>query len=240
MNKSTVWTIVIVAAVVIIGGFWWMSMSAPNSGTAMNPTSTNTGNPTSTPGNNLQSLTLAGGELALSFDPSRFSLATTQDQVLVKSYIPPCDEGFSYCIYAASGTYAGTNFESAGIAIKKRTDLATERLCLNTPPSGYSAGTRPIASSTSDLYSASTFGNVGDAAAGHIAAGSEYRAFVRQSGTCYQFTTRVGQSQFANYPSGSIIQFTNADQAAMMGSLKSVLSGLHFAAGGTAVLFPGQ
>ena len=57
---------------------------------------------------------IAGGELMF-VQPADFGLAVHWDQLLVKSMIPPCDDGFDYCIYYYGDDFAGTNFRSAGV-----------------------------------------------------------------------------------------------------------------------------
>src|SRR5258708_11997428 len=51
-------------------------------------------------------------------------------------------------------------------------------------------------------YTTSVFSPIGDAAAGHYASGALYRLYLQDSSTCYEFETRLGQTQFANYPAG--------------------------------------
>lgn len=79
---------------------------------------------------------VAGGELMF-VRPADFGLALHRDQLLVRSVIPPCDEGFDYCLYHIGEEFAGTNFKSAGIRIERREDLETAAACLFTPPRGY-------------------------------------------------------------------------------------------------------
>src|SRR5690606_21204076 len=79
---------------------------------------------------------VAGGELMF-VRPADFGLAVHRDQMLVTSVIPPCDDGFDYCLYYLGEEFAGTNFRSAGIRIERREDLETAASCLTTPPRGY-------------------------------------------------------------------------------------------------------
>jgi hypothetical protein len=152
-----------------------------------------------------------------------YGLATNQTQILTHSYIPPCDSNFNYCLYYIGTDYQGTNFESAGLRIRKRTELLNERVCLDTPPAGFSSTTKPDSTTSADTYSTSVFSSIGDAAAGHYASGSLYRLFYRQTSSCYEFETRVGQSQFMNYPIGTIKEFTTANQAKVFSDLRQIL-----------------
>lgn len=161
--------------------------------------------------------------------PQDFGLATTPDQVLAKAYIPPCDQGFDYCLYYNGTAYQGTNFESAGLSIRKRPDLSSQSACLATQPQGYSG--LHATSTTQTSYAMSVFGPVGDAGAGHYASGQEYRLFT--NATCYQFDTRVGETQFANYPAGSITQFTDAERESMFATLRGILSNITLPGGVT-------
>ncbi len=169
---------------------------------------------------------ISDGTIIVSYPSKDFGLAVNATQILAKSYIPPCDDKFMYCLYATSTAYAGTNFESAGLRIEKRTDLKTERLCLETPPSGFDSSKKPDMSTSTNVYSSSVFASVGDAGAGHYAQGSLYRLFYRASDSCYELETRIGETQFANYPAGSIKEFTEADRTTVMSSLSKVLQGI--------------
>lgn len=163
-----------------------------------------------------------------------YGLATTPEQVLVKAYIPPCSEGFDYCLYRATTTYAGTNFESAGLSIRTRSDLSTKTSCLTTPPEGY-AGLTATTSEAAD-YATSVFAPLGDAGAGHYASGALYRLFAK--GSCTEFETRLGETQFANYPEGSIREFTDADRAAVKAEFAALLASVTLGSS-TPVVFPG-
>lgn len=176
--------------------------------------------------------TVAGGALSFMV-PGDFRLATTPEQVLVKSYIPPCSEGFEYCLYYNGSDYKGTNFESAGVSIVNRSDLAAENSCLTTAPENYTDLTPTT--QTTDTYSTSVFSPVGDAGAGHYATGSVYRLFVDTS--CFELETRIGQTQFENYPAGSIEKFTDADEQAVEGKLKQVLSNVRLTSTPNTVIF---
>jgi len=163
-----------------------------------------------------------------------FGLAVTPEQVLEKAYIPPCEEGFDYCLYYLGTDYEGTNFESAGLSIKARPDLTADT-CLAAPPSGY---TRQLEATTTrgEGYTASVMGPVGDAAVGHYTNGSVYR--LHFDDTCYEFVTRIGETQFANYPPGAIKEFTAADREAMMQKLQGLLDTVKLTETGVPVVFP--
>jgi len=175
--------------------------------------------------------TVSDGVITLGVPTSLFGLATNEQQVLSKSYIPPCDDGFKYCLYYMGHEYDGTNFESAGVSVQPRTDLADEGTCLNTAPTGFSSSTVPSSTFSSDTYSSSVFNNIGDAAAGHSATGSLYRLYVTNSGSCYEFETRVGESDFENYPKGAIQEFTSADMSKVQGELKGILNNISLPSG---------
>lgn len=163
--------------------------------------------------------------------PSDFGLALNKTQVLVKAYIPPCGDIFDYCLYYNSSTYQGTNLESAGIRIQKRVDLTTQYSCLNTDPEGYTNVKSVISSSTQ--YVISKF-PVGDAGAGHYASGDLYR--LSYNGTCHEFETRLGLSQYANYPEGSIREFDKDDQKLINAKLMDILDDIRLP-GGEKVMF---
>jgi hypothetical protein len=231
MNQSMRWLIafIIVIAIILLG---WYLMATP-SGTGQNATSTatTTGQTDTTTGQ-----TQSDGTITFSI-PADFGMATDPQQILVTAYIPPCNSDFIYCLYYNGTEYQGTNFETAGLRIEKRADITTERTCLDTPPEGFSTSTTPARTATADAYATSVFSNVGDAGAGHVAQGTLYRLYVRANSSCYEFETRIGNTQFGNYPEGSIREFTEANKAAVQAKLNNVLKSVTL--GTTAVAFPG-
>lgn len=162
--------------------------------------------------------------VTFAYPGSRWALATSSAQRTATSYIPACSENYKYCLYYVGKDFVGTNFESAGLRVATRADLTTERLCQQTPPEGFSASTTPTNTRSGDEYATSLFTNIGDAGAGHSASGSLYRLFVRNNSSCYEFETRIGQSQFANYPAGSMQEFTKADHAALDAELQAIIN----------------
>ncbi len=158
---------------------------------------------------------------------TEWGLAVKPEQILVASYIPPCDEGFDYCFYYLGKEYEGTNFESAGIRIKERVDLKTEDACLNTSPLGYT----DLAPQTvlGESVGTSLFSSLGDAGLGHYAKGELYRlAYV---GKCYEFETRIGETQFMNYEPGTIKEFTEADRTALIAKIRTIIDAITLADG---------
>lgn len=155
--------------------------------------------------------------------PEDFGLATNKNQVLAHAYIPPCGEGFDWCLYYNGKEYSGTNFESAGFRITRRSDLAeSAQACLSTPPEGYDNFVPTIVSA--DKYSTSVFAPLSDAGAGHYAFGALYRLYF--GATCYEFEPRIGESQFTNYPAGAIQQFTDTDRQNLKARLIEIMDGI--------------
>ena len=176
---------------------------------------------------------VSDGTVMVGYPAPEFGLAVRREQ-MPPSYIPACDEGFAYCLYYAGDRYAGTNFESAGVGIRRRDDLAAADRCLQTPPDGY-PDLKPSVSLAAQGYSSAAFGPTGDAAAGHYASGAVYR--LATAGRCYEIETRVGETQFANYEAGTIREFTDADQAALEAEQRAIIDSITLASGG-AVTFP--
>lgn len=170
---------------------------------------------------------ISDGIVTVAYNGDEFGLAVNTNQILVNSYIPPCSENFDYCFYYVGGAYNGTNFDSAGLRIDKRTDLTTEAQCLTTQPDGYS-NLKPV-TATSTTYATSKFSPIGDAGAGHIAVGDLYRLYT--SSKCYELETRIGTTQFANYPAGTIEEFTDADKATVTGKLGALLKSVSLPSG---------
>lgn len=136
--------------------------------------------------------------------PKDFALAMSVNQILVKAYIPPCNDGFEYCVYYDGPDYKGTNLESAGVSILKRNDLKDVDVCLNTAPQGFDIKSTVLSTTSS------RFGPLGDAAAGHYTSGNMYRVY-KNNNTCYEVETRIGLTRYENYPEGDIKKFTDED-----------------------------
>jgi hypothetical protein len=241
MSKIGIVLVLIIAVAVISAGVFYLINSGNQGGTVLPSNSSIFSNtsptlvlnaPSGTPAQSGQNV--SDGTISFTI-PSDFGLATAQEQILVRSYIPPCDPDFDYCLYYNGSAYEGTNFDSAGIRIEERSDLTTENLCLTTPPTGYSNFT-PTSTTAGD-YSISEFSPLGDAGAGHYAVGTLYRLWYDGDDTCYEFETRIGQTQFANYPSGTIQQFTATDQSALQSEMQNVLDGISLPSGET-INFP--
>lgn len=167
---------------------------------------------------------ISDGIFTLKYLTKDFGLANGGQPIPVRSYIPPCESDFDYCLYFTGLDYQGTNLESAGLRIKNRTDLNTEKLCLETPAAGQGRETPPVSTVSKDIYSAALFAPTGDAGAGHYASGSAYRFFYRQNSACYELETRIGRTQFMNYPEGTIKEFTTSDLMVLQNKIKEIVA----------------
>lgn len=227
MFKKIVLSVVVVAVIVAVAwAVWHFYFSGPAS---QQPNAVNT----TAPAASTSSQSLSVGAVKIFFPGSEFTVASTSSQVAVVSYIPPCDFNFNYCLYYTGQAYKGTNFESAGIRVQQRPDLSSETNCLLTEPTGYS-NLMPQALYFNN-YSTSVFDSLGDAGAGHYSNGSLYRLFYNNQ--CYEFQTRIGQTQFANYPPGAIEKFTTEDQSTLQGDLQQIINSVTLD-NGTRVSFP--
>ena len=161
--------------------------------------------------------------------PPIFALAVTQEQVMVEGVIPPCDADFDYCLYIPEALFAGTNFENAGLRIKHRTDLATRAACLAEQPAGYT-GLVPVTLEAA-VYATALFPGLGDAGAGHYSNGDLYRLFAADR--CYEFETRIGQTQIGNFEPGAVRPFTPEDEATVQAAFRALLDSIILAGGET-------
>jgi hypothetical protein len=242
MGKFGIAILFIIVVVLLTAGILWFINSGGQNGTitpanSASSTSSNTvptlvlSTPTGTAPAGSQSI--SDGTITLIYPTADFGLATSSQEITTHSYIPPCDADFNYCLYYIGAAYQGTNFDSAGIRVEKRTDLTTQTACLTTPPTGFANFTP--SSTIADDYAVSEFTPLGDAGAGHYSTGTLYR--LEYNGACYEFETRTGQSQFANYPSGTIQQFTDEDAASLQAEIVGILNGVTLPSGET-VAFP--
>lgn len=172
------------------------------------------------------------GTISFTRDAGSFGLAVSEDQIVTKSYIPQCDPGFDYCLYYTNDAFEGTNFDGAGVSITKRDDLSAST-CLTAQPEGYTGQTP--ATRRESAYATSVFTGLGDAGAGHYATDNVYRLSVGE--TCYEMRTRVAESQFANYPAGSIKEFNAADKHVLNSMLHLQLERITLT-DGTAIMYP--
>jgi hypothetical protein len=158
----------------------------------------------------------------IEFDqPEDFGLAISQDQILVDATVPPCTNEFSYCLYYNGTAYDNTNFESAGVSVRTRNDLTDENACLTTQPAGYTDLER--STSTGSGFSMALFAPLEDAGTGQFSTGEDYRLFA--SSTCYQFITRVGETQFASAATGTR-EFSEAQRMSLLDMLRNIVSGV--------------
>jgi hypothetical protein len=208
--RKEIGILIIIAVIALVAWIYWSPRMVPEplgSGAATSTESV------------VLDKTVSDGTITVGYPSKEFGLAASKEEILVTAYIPPCDENFNYCLYYRGSAYEGTNFESAGLRIKRRDDLKNETSCLTTPPSGYTSINPHVASSTG--YATSLFPSLGDAGAGHYANGDLYRLSYR--GACYEFETRVGASQYMNYPAGTIHEFGAEGQAAVFEMLAGIL-----------------
>ena len=160
---------------------------------------------------------------AYSFErPKDFGLAVNPQQILVKSVIPPCPEGFDYCLYYNGKKYENTNFESAGVGFYVLKSMG-EIPCFSVEK--YQGRKENLHTETINGMQFTVFSS-GDAATGHYANDVVYQTF--QNGACYQFVARIGSSQFANYDAGSIEKFDKKMEAEMRETLKEIIRGIQF------------
>lgn len=221
MNNKII-TIVLIALIVVVAYFYGSSGQPKGVGTATTTPST---------GTSVNKTVTTPEGVTFSYPSNTYGLATTPNQILVLASIRPCDENFNYCLYRSADDLSGTNFESAGLRIQHRSDLVTQQSCLNTLPTGYTGITATVSQQSN--YATSAF-PVSDAAAGHYSSGALYRLY--SSGTCTEFETRIGASQFANYPAGSIQPFSDAERAQVQTELASLLGSVSVS--GRSIIFP--
>lgn len=164
-------------------------------------------------------MTLTGGDITLSY-PADFGLAVSQEQLLVDSSVPLCDEGFDYCIYLKSGAYDGTNFDGAALGVTVRDDLDYEAACLLEQPEGYSQLEPVIDGGVG--HATSTFPQVGQGAAGHVTNGAIYRLYFEDA--CYEFESRVAKAQYENFEPGAVERFDDSDLQAVRGQLREIVA----------------
>ncbi len=163
---------------------------------------------------------LPKSKIGFRYDTVLYLFAKAGESLASDSVIPPCDESFEYCIYRTSEGYAGTNFSTAGLRITQRTDLTEEEACTGTEPAGYSG--LAVKRRGGEGYSVSVFGPRTGAAAGQRSFSAVYRLFTK--GYCYEFEARVAESQFENYPAGTIERFTSAEREIVYSGLVDILT----------------
>src|SRR5581483_3797253 len=92
--------ILIIIAIVIAG--WAIDQAyigSPSSGYQYPTSSIGGGNSTTSPSTPAFDQSISDGTFTIAFPSTDFGLATNQQQLLVNSYIPPCNQGFNYCLY---------------------------------------------------------------------------------------------------------------------------------------------
>lgn len=154
--------------------------------------------------------------------PNDFGLAVNEDQVLAESYIPPCTNGFDYCLYYNTNKYADTNFGSAGVAINTL-DADDAEAC--TSVENYN---RPIQNKHIQKVGGTDFWvfESGGAATGHAAHDKIYRSY--QNNTCFQLTARISSSSYSNYKPGTIEKFTDEMRIDLQEELEGIVERMEF------------
>jgi len=225
--------ILFIILIALVGGWlvYSLNKTGPTTSTVTPSSTTSSSGATTTAPIFDQSL--SDGTITISYPSADFGLATNQTQILTHTNVPPCGTPFNYCLYYTGSAYRGTNFESAGIRIARRAALNTQTKCLTTQPAGYT-GLIPKTASSTD-YATSIFAPLGNSAAGHLVAGALYR--LDYANTCYEFEVRLAETDFGNYPSGSIQQFTTDQETALAFELQQILGTLTLPSG-EVVTFP--
>lgn len=152
--------------------------------------------------------------------PEDFGLAIREKQILVKSVIPPCGEGFDYCLYYNGKKYKNTNFETAGIGFYSIESESLEN-CLDQ----YNGSKENLHTETINGKKFTVFSS-GNAATGHYAKDVVYQTF--QNGKCYKFVARIGVSQFQNYEPGTIEKFDREMEDEVRSELRKIIRKVEF------------
>jgi hypothetical protein len=228
MNQKN--TLIILAVIVAILAIVGMNMNPGTPGSVTNV------DPMAPAGEPAYNQSISDGTITVPYSSTEFGLATNQTQILATSYIPPCDPTFNYCLYYIGTAFKGTNFESAGLRVSKIV-ADTEATCLKQPPLGFADSVKPTAATSTPNYSSSTFASIGNAGAGHYAEGDIYRLYTKAEKSCYEFETRIGETQYANYPEGTIKEFTVANRSDVESRLTDMIQNVSLKSGEKA-LFP--
>src|SRR5437764_619548 len=126
MTKNTSFALIIIFLIIVaVASVFWIWFN--NKSYVVNPIEEVGLNGAPQPSLNLDQ-SISDGTILLNYPSTDFGLAVNPEQILATSYIPPCNPEFNYCLYYNGAEYKGTNFESAGLRIQKRTDMTSERL----------------------------------------------------------------------------------------------------------------
>jgi hypothetical protein len=87
-----------------------------------------------------------------------------------------------------------------------------------------------------ETYATSVFAPLGALGAGHLAAGALYR--LSFDATCYEFETRIAESQFANYEEGTIEEFMAEERSVLYGNVVDILNTAVLVDDEVPVIFP--
>ncbi len=157
---------------------------------------------------------------ALGYPPD-ITFTEDKQQIRSLSYIPVCDtETLVACFYYARQEYQDTNFEAAGLSVNlienssSDTCNVSELIITETPK------TREINGVTFDTG----IGGVG--ALGHQATDYVLRTFHR--GTCVEVKVTITTSEYANYPPGTVREFTDSDREKVLDLFDRILATLRF------------
>ena len=122
------------------------------------------------------------------------------------SYIPVCDEDRIACLAYPADEYRGYNFEAAAFSVIALPGVTTELKCLTNVDRNTCRPPR------SEAHNSVTFGTAEcyEGGLGHHLNRQIYRTF--HAGACYQLSVNIAESAFANFPAGTIKEFSRADR----------------------------
>jgi hypothetical protein len=130
---------------------------------------------------------------------------------------------FIACVVYPANKYAGTNFGAASVEELEVAGAATEAACLTAQTFG------PVVEivgkvTINGIVFLHTTGTGG--ALGHYLKTDHYRAF--HENKCYDLSTNVTASEFANFDPGTIKEFTHEDERHVRKELTEIVKSFRF------------
>ena len=145
--------------------------------------------------------------------PVTATLITNPEEMKGIGYFPTCNSDNAIaCVYFASSTYPGSNFNSAGVTIRIARELATEDVCYTQTNQEQNT----IEEVMIDGLPFASFGT-GDAGMSKQSGGINYRTF--QNDMCYEVTTRVNTTTYEVSDPTEVSEFTESQKLELVTQL---------------------
>ena len=178
------------------------------------------------PGSQRQTFVSPDGVFRFSY--SRAYILNTKENAneVGVSYISVCSDG-AVCVVSRRSASEGTNFQAASFQEREIHDATTEIACLKGPSEDVPTYKLPKNDQRRMIGGVVfTHGRSGEGGAGNHIGSDFYRVFHKRK--CYELSTSIASSSFANFDPGTVKEFTREDERRVQSELIAILDSFRF------------